>query len=91
MMNSDRPSSKQEGIDDSLLRFSLVEGELRSDEDASVLRWSITIGHHGGIELLFEPIALTTETAWLLKAAFPEGRVLRRFSVTGSTRDGIHV
>jgi hypothetical protein len=89
-MKSDRPGSKQEA-EDSLLRLSLVEGQLRSDEGTSDLRWAVTIGRQGGIALLFEPIDLTAETAWLLKAAFPEGRVLRRFSVTGLTQNGIRV
>ena len=90
-MKSDRPSSKQEEAEDSLLRLASVEGQLRSDKDTSDLRWTVTIGRQGGIALLFEPIDLTAETAWLLKAAFPEGRVLRRFSVTGLTQNGIRV
>jgi len=89
-MSSDTPKPKKERRD-SLLQIPDIEAELSFENDSTFLRLSLTIGRHGGIALLFEPIDVTSETAWLVNAAFPEGRLLRRFQLRGKAGGGMTI
>jgi hypothetical protein len=74
-----------------LLCPPVVEGQLISLSKASTLRWSVTIGHNGATSLVFEPVEVTTATAWLFDAALANDKILPRLSVRGVTPEGIVV
>jgi hypothetical protein len=74
-----------------LLHVTSFEGELRFGNDACNMRWSVTIGKHGGIALAFEPVDLSHDNAWLFKAGFPEGRLLQQLSIRGTNNEGVVV
>lgn len=83
--------SNENSAQEALLCLSEVEGQLSSAHNASTLRWSVTVGNNGAIALVFQPIDLTSATAWLFDAGFAQGRTLPRLSIRGATSDGIVV
>lgn len=55
----------------------------------AAIRWSVTIGRHGGIALVFEPVALRPANKWMFEIAFPSGPLLQRLSISGKTPEGV--
>ena len=74
-----------------LLRLAVVDGELRSTEHSSPLRWSMTIGRTGAVAASFNPVQVSQATAWLLSSWGAKGKFLPRLSIRGTTPDGITV
>jgi hypothetical protein len=72
-----------------LLHVRGFEGELRCEDRCASVRWSVTIGRHGGIALMFEPITLDSSNKWLFEIAFPSGPLLQRLSISGKTPEGV--
>jgi hypothetical protein len=86
MMSKD---ADQKTRDSALLHVDGFEGELRAEKHSAPMRWSVTIGRHGGIALTFEATTLAAENKWLFEAAFPDGPLLRPLSINGKTPDGV--
>jgi len=79
----------EKACENALLQVVGFEGELRAEKHSAPMRWSVTIGRHGGIALTFETTAATAENKWLFEAAFPDGPLLQPLSVNGKTSDGV--
>ena len=79
----------QKAREDALLHVVGFEGELRAEKHSASMRWSVTIGRHGGIALTFEATTVTAENKWLFEAAFPDGPLLQPLSINGKTSDGV--
>lgn len=74
-----------------LLELKSVEGEVRLDEFASTLRWSVTVERCGAIAITFEPVEHTGQTAWLLDVGMAKGRFLPRLMMRGTSTDDVVV
>jgi len=67
----------QKPRENALLHVDGFEGELRAKKHSALMRWSVTIGRHGGIALAFEATTVTAENKWLFEAGFPDGPLLQ--------------
>ena len=72
-----------------LLHVSGFAGELRSRDNSLSATWSITVGKHGGIALVLEPIPLDASSKWMFDIAFPSGPLIERLSIRGKNSDGV--
>ena len=86
MMTKDADQKTRENA---LLHVDGFEGELRAEKHSAPMRWSVTIGRHGGMALTFEATTVPAENKWLFEAGFPDGPLLQPLSVNGKTSDGI--
>jgi hypothetical protein len=66
-------------------------GTLSSEAHEATVVFDVSVDRFGKVTVLFQPLALTADTAWLLKPSFPGDLAIPRLRVTGIAPAGEHV
>jgi hypothetical protein len=66
-------------------------GTLSSEAHEATVVFDVSVDRFGKVTVLFQPVALTADTAWLLKPSFPGDLEIPRLRVTGIAPAGEHV
>lgn len=74
--------------DKGLSDFKSFSGSIQSNDSSVPINFCAKISERGEVEFNFEPIALTSETSFILKSMNAEQARLNCFSLSGKSEDG---